>query len=105
MRRHIKSVLAVMLAGLLLVSSAGAALVYDMEPLDRAAISQLSDDKLTETYIDLQVELEASMTFSRRAGFNQAEYLKFKKLLRFRYDLYAEIIKRELPVPPSPDCH
>ena len=73
--------------------------LYEMEILEKEAISKLSDEALVETYINVLVELEAGTTFSKAAGFNEKEYRRYKKLLRYRVDLMRELQKRQLEIP------
>ena len=91
-----------LLAVVLLVfaSQAGYAFVlYDVDILETEKIEKFSDKVLLDTYIDVLIELEASTTFSDGAGFNQREYVKYKKVLRYRVELMQEIKKRGLEVP------
>lgn len=73
--------------------------LFAIEPKTAEEIERLSDKELTNAYLDLLVELEASTTFSRTAGFNPQDYTKYKRLLRYRVDLLQEITRRDLPVP------
>ena len=73
--------------------------LYSVTILDPEAVRALSDEKLLEVYVDVLVDLEASTTFSRTAGFNKNEYEKFKALIYFRVRLFNEIKRRRLEVP------
>ena len=91
-----------LLAVVLLVfasQSSYAFVVYDVDILETEKIEKLSDKVLLDTYIDVLIELEASTTFSKRAGFNQKEYVKYKGILRYRVELMQEIKKRGLELP------
>ncbi|HOY09816.1 MAG TPA: hypothetical protein PLB05_07050 [Candidatus Omnitrophota bacterium] len=73
--------------------------LYSVTILDQQAVRALSDEKLLEIYVDVLVDLEASTAFSRTAGFNKNEYIKFKELIYFRVRLFNEIKRRRLEVP------
>ena len=75
------------------------AFLYEVQILDRAAISKLSDEALIEKYIDVMIELEASKAFHERAGFTPKEYQHHKSLIRFRVNIIREIQKRKLEIP------
>jgi len=76
------------------------AFMYDnLKIRTRAEISRLSDEELTETYIEAQVEYQAANTFHQRAGVTPKDYDKFKALLRYRADLLIELQKRKLEIP------
>gem|GEM_PF-1113095 len=93
--------------GLAVILSLGAAPVlhaatsflFDAEIKSVEDIRKFPDDELINRYVDVLLELEASTTFSRTAGFTQPDYFKYKKLLRYRADLFQEITRRELDVP------
>ncbi len=91
------------LATMLILGNSSAALaqgfLYSVPILDQEAVQSLSDEKLLEIYVDVLVDLEASTTFSRTAGFNKNEYIKFKELIYFRVRLFNEIKRRRLEVP------
>lgn len=78
--------------------------VYDVAILDQPSVSALSEKKLLETYVEVLIELEASTTFSRVAGFNKADYEKYKNLIRYRVRLLQEIKARNLVVPDIGMC-
>jgi len=91
------------LAAMLILGHSSAAVaqgfLYSVPILDQEAVQSLSDEKLLEVYVDVLVDLEASTTFSRTAGFNKNEYMKFKELIHFRVRLFNEIKRRRLEVP------
>ncbi|MCK5216104.1 MAG: hypothetical protein KAR05_12220 [Candidatus Omnitrophica bacterium] len=103
MRKIHDRILKVALIGLLFLSVTGtrafALDLYTTEILEKAAIAQLSNEKLIDTYIEVVIDLEASKTFNETAGFTAREYGLFKKLLRYKIYLAWEIEKRELEVP------
>lgn len=67
--------------------------------LSKAEIAVLSDDMLTQTYIDLVVETEAKNAFHKTSGFTPKGYQEYKDLLRFRINLKIEMDKRKLYIP------
>lgn len=73
--------------------------LYQLEILDKDAITKLTDEQLVERYIDMAIELEASREFHHVAGFGPKEYPKYKELLRYRVNLLMEFRKRNLAVP------
>ena len=82
-------------------STPGAAqsFLYSVPVLDQQSVQALSDEKLLEVYVDVLIDLEASTTFSRTAGFNKNDYVKFKDLIRYRVRLFNEMKRRRLEVP------
>ncbi len=75
------------------------AFLFEVPILDKDKISQLSDDNLTETYIDVLVEVEAVKTFYAKGGLVPKEYDKLKALLRYKIELTMELQKRKLDIP------
>jgi hypothetical protein len=75
------------------------AFLFEIVPVDRAAIEKMTDKKLVDMYIDVLVELEAVNVFYQNTGIAPKEYGKYKALLRFRTDLFIEMQKRELKIP------
>ena len=71
----------------------------DVKILTSEEIHQLSDQALTDTYIDAQIDVIAQSTFFQRAGIVPRDYAKFKELLRYRVDLIKELQKRNLEIP------
>ena len=83
----------------ILLAGAAQAFLYSVPVLDPQAVQALSDDKLLSVYLEVLIDLEASTTFSRTAGFNKNEYMKFKDLIRYRVRLFQEIKRRQLDIP------
>lgn len=77
------------------------ALAYmdDITILEAKEIVKLTDTQLTDTFIDVIVEMEASKTFHTTSGFTPKEYTAYKNLLRYRIQLLMEIHKRGLEAP------
>jgi hypothetical protein len=86
-------------AGTTQASSSSAGFIYETQIKNSEEIVALADQDLLDAYVDLLIDLEASTIFSRTAGFNQQDFFKFKKLIRYRVDLRKEILKRKLKVP------
>jgi hypothetical protein len=73
----------------------------ELKVLDKKAIAVLTDEQLTDNFVDVLVELEAVKTFHTTSGFTPAEYNNYKNLLKYRLLLLIEIHKRKLALPPS----
>jgi len=73
----------------------------EMKVLDKKGIAALTDEQLTDNYVDVIVELEAVKTFHTTSGFTPNEYNNYKNLLKYRLLLLIEIHKRKLELPPS----
>ena len=100
--RRFSIVLAAGLLSVALMAAAArpaAAFLYDIPVSDQPTIAALSDEKLLDTYVEVLIEMEASTTFSRTAGFNKPEYEKYKNLIRYRVRLMNELKQRRLEVP------
>jgi len=68
----------------------------DVKILPKPEITQLSDDALTENYIDVCVEIEAADAFHNTSGFMPEEFKAYKDMLRYRIN---EMKKRKLEAP------
>lgn len=90
----------ILLAAMLTAFTAGA---FSASPatkiLNDDEIAKLSDKELTDAYIDVSVEIEASTALRNTSGYTPEEYDSFKGLLRYRIVLINEIKKRKLEVP------
>jgi hypothetical protein len=75
----------------------------EMKVLDKKAIAALTDEQLTDNYVDVIVEIEAVKTFHATSGFTPNEYNNYKGLLKYRLLLLIEIHKRKLELPPALD--
>jgi hypothetical protein len=71
----------------------------DVTVLDKPTISRLTDDQLTDTYMNTIVELKAQDEFHATSGFSPKEYKDYKALLKFRLMLLVEIHSRNLELP------
>jgi len=86
---------------LLVFCTAGfAGFLYNVSVLDKAAIGKLTDEKLADAYIDVEIELKAVQAFHEAAGFSNArDYESYKALLRYRFDLLEELRQRKIEPP------
>jgi hypothetical protein len=73
----------------------------DIKILKKEEIDMLSDEKLTDAYVDLLVELEAQRTFYLNSSFLPKQYKEYKDLLKYRLQLLMEIHSRNLELPPQ----
>jgi len=71
----------------------------DVTILEKPDITKLSDDQLTDTYMNTIVELKAQDEFHATSGFSPKEYKDYKALLKFRLLLLVEIHSRNLEIP------
>ncbi len=71
----------------------------DVTILDKQDISKLSDEQLTDAYMNTLVEIEASRSFHATSGFSAKEYKDYKNLLKYRLMLLVEIHSRNLELP------
>jgi hypothetical protein len=71
----------------------------DVTILDKAGITKLTDDQLTDIYEDTIVEIQADTSFHTTSGFSPKEYKDYKALLKFRLLLLVEIHSRNLELP------
>ncbi len=67
--------------------------------LNEKDILKLSDQGLTNIFLDVLIEIQAIDSFHRTSGYSPAEYKDYKNLLRFRYQLKSELQRRELALP------
>ncbi len=68
--------------------------------MDKTEISRLTDEKLTDTYMDTLVDIQAMKTFHTTSGFaNPRQYEDFRRLLKYRLQLLMEIHNRNLEIP------
>lgn len=75
------------------------AYLSDIKVLEKKDISKLSDDAVTQAYLDVIIEVEANNLYHKTAGFTPREYQQYKDLLRYRYELKTELQKRQLDIP------
>jgi len=93
-----KLALAVMIF-LLLTPLSMAEYPSDVTILDKAAITRLSDDQLTDAYESTIVEIDANKAFHATSGFSPKEFKDYKALLKYRLQLLVEIHSRNLELP------
>ena len=72
------------------------AFLSDVKILSKEKIAKLSDEELTEAYVNAKIEREANQEFHRNAGFSSIkEYDQLKQLLRYVFDLRMEMLQRK----------
>ena len=75
------------------------ALESSVTVMPKEEIVKFSDDKITDTYMDTVVEIEASKSFHATSGFTPKQYDAYKALLKYKMLLLMEIHNRNLDVP------
>ena len=75
------------------------ALESSVSILPKEEIVKLSDDKLTDAYMDTVVEIEASKSFHTTSGFTPKQYGEYKDLLKYKMRLLMELHGRNIDVP------
>ena len=97
----IKKSLLVLVAFLFVISSPLPSFAYlsSIKILERKDIVKLSDEAATAAYLDVAIEVESKHLYHRTAGFTPREYQDYKDLLRYRYELKAELERRQLDIP------
>ena len=75
------------------------ALTPDVTILPKEEIVKLSDEKLTDAYMDVVVEIDASRTFHTTSGFTPKQYQEYKGLLKYKFLLLMEIHNRNIDIP------
>lgn len=93
-----KWVMALLCCCVVLGTSLSYAFLYEFNPITRDEITKLSDKDLTDQYIDISVEVEASNMFHRNSGFTKEGFTQYKSLLRQRLLLSIEVQKRNLEI-------
>ncbi len=83
----------------LVIASQSWAFFNDFQMLSKEEITQLSDQALTDAYVNAQIEILAQSKFFERAGMVPKDFEKYKELLRYRVILIQELEKRNLPIP------
>ena len=67
--------------------------------LDKKDIAKLTDEQLTDTYMEALVEVEARKDFFNRFGLTGKELDEYKAVLKYRLVLLMEIHSRNLDIP------
>ena len=94
-----KQFLAVVLIFMFLSIQAVFALTSDVSVLPKEEIIKLSDEKLTDAYMDAAVEIDASKSFHTTSGFTPKQYTEYKELLKYKMLLLMEMHSRNLDIP------
>ena len=95
MKRFMSAFLLIML----MTSCAWADFLSKVVPLQKNEITKLNDEKLTDAYTDVLVELQAIKTFHTTSGFSTKQYDEYRDLLKYRLQLLMEIHSRNLELP------
>ncbi len=98
-KRIIGGLVLLFVAFSLVIASQGWAFFNDFQMLTKEEIAQLSDQAVTEAYINTQIEILAQSKFFERAGMVPKDFEKYKELLRYRVILIQELEKRNLSIP------
>lgn len=91
-------VLAVMML-MLPLSAAQAAYTSDVKILEKKEIAKLTDEQLTDTYMDAIVDVEARKGFFNRFGFTGRDLEDYRAVMKYRLLLLMEIHSRNLDIP------
>ena len=67
--------------------------------LEKKDIAKLTDEQLTETYMNALVEVAARKDFFNRFGFTGKDMDEYKAVLKYRLLLLMEIHSRNLDIP------
>ncbi len=67
--------------------------------LDKKDIAKLTDEELTNAYIDTLVEVQARKDFFNRFGFAGKDLDDYKSILKYRLILLMEVHSRNLDLP------
>ena len=91
----------VMAVLLLLVSVSGvwAGYTSTLTVLEKKEIVKLTDEQLTDAYIDTVVDAQARKDFFNRFGLVGKEFDEYKAVMKYRLLLLMEIHSRNLDIP------
>jgi hypothetical protein len=81
------------------LSGAWAAYTSTLVILDKKGIDKLTDEQLTNAYMDALVDVEARKDFLGHFGFAGKELEEYKAALKYRLLLLMEIHGRNLDIP------
>lgn len=86
---------------LIFMSVAGALAAYtsSMVMLDKKEITKLTDEKLTDVYMDTLVEVQARKDFFNRFGMVGKDLDDYKAVMKYRLILLMEIHSRNIDIP------
>jgi len=84
---------------LLPVSMAWAVYTSDLKILEKKEIVKLTDEQLTDTYMNALVDVEARKGFFNRFGFTGKDLDDYRAVLKYRMILLMEIHGRNLDIP------
>lgn len=95
--RVLPIIMAMLCVGVL--SSNSEAYLSNIQIVDKKDIGKISDEALTEKYLDVVIELDAIVVSHMVFVFSPKEYQQYKDLLRYRYELKSELQRRQLEIP------
>ena len=80
-------------------STSWAAYTSTLTILEKKGIEKLTDEQLTNTYMDVLVEVEARKDFFNHFGLSGKDLDDYKAVLKYRLMLLMEIHSRNLDIP------
>ena len=95
----LKKMFAILMFVTFLSTLSAFALTADVTILPKEEIVKLSDEKLTDAYMDTVVEIEATRSFHATSGFTPKQFTEYKDLLKYKMRLLMEIHSRNVDVP------
>jgi hypothetical protein len=81
------------------VAGAWAAYTSELKIVEKKDIIKLTDDQLTEAYMDALVDVEARRDFFNHFGFAGKELDDYRAVMKYRLLLLMEIHGRNLDIP------
>ncbi len=78
---------------------AWAAYTSDLKILDKKEIAKLSDEQLTDTYMDALVDVDTRKDFFNHFGLSGKDLDDYKAVMKYRLLLLMEIHGRNLDIP------
>ena len=82
-----------------MIQYTASAFPFTIAPLSASAVSELSNEKLIQAYIDAAIEVETVGKFYENAGFTPKELGRYRDLLYYRTSLITELNRRGIPIP------
>ena len=95
----LKSIILTSLLVLMPLNLTWAGYAANLAILEKKDIAKLTDEELTNTYMDALVEVQARKDFFNRFGFAGKDLDDYKAMLKYRLTLLMEIHSRNLDIP------